>query len=77
MPTKRELLVQGYRGKRENEKLRRTKGCDSHCYFFYSRHQTSERPSIINLLMENSGIFQHCNKAPWPHTSKENFIIST
>ena len=35
MPTKRELLVQGYRGKRENEKLRRTQGCDSHCYLFY------------------------------------------
>ena len=31
MPTKRELLVQGYRGKRENEKLRRTQGCDNHC----------------------------------------------
>ena len=57
MPTKRELLGQGDREKRENEKLRRTLGCDNHCYFFYQRHATSARPSIINLLMENSRIF--------------------
>ena len=34
MLAKRELLGQGYRGKGENEKLRRTQGCDNHCYFF-------------------------------------------
>ena len=31
MPTKRELLGQGDREKRENEKLRRALGCDNHC----------------------------------------------
>ena len=35
MLTKRELLGQGDREKRENEKLRRGLGCDNHCYFFY------------------------------------------
>ena len=49
MPAKRELLGQGDRGKQENEKLRRTYGCDN--------HQTSARASIINLLMENYRIF--------------------
>ena len=57
MSAKRELLGQGYRGKGENEKLRRTQGCDNHCYFFSQRHQTCARPSIINLLMKNSRIF--------------------
>ena len=35
MPAKRKLLGQGYRGKEENEKLRRIQGCDNHCYFFF------------------------------------------
>ena len=35
MLTKRELLGQGDREKRENEKLRRALGYDNHCYFFY------------------------------------------